>query len=288
MGQVIYITSEEPYLLREKVKEVYSEYESTFNIKRIDKKATPEMVFDECNYYPVMANKRLLVLSEPEDSEDMALVLKDIPDYLDILLLGTLDKRKKLFKAIKKMNGVIDIPVLKEYEIKKWIKKSISSDQVVSLLIERVGITSMDLLEKEIRKLNLSENPNSLEVAEKTITRNLEADAFKLVSLISERKKKEAFVMAAEMYGRGEYLPVIVNLLNRNFAIMKLLKNKSETQVKEETGLHPYALKLLSGPAKIIDEKHIDFLLKATATTDFEMKNGEDHRLVLEKLIGVI
>jgi len=287
MNKVIYLSGDEPYLIRESYLKIVSQFDKMLNVKEMKNKVNAAQLRTEFDYFPFMSDKRLIILTDVEEDDLMAELIESVPEYITVLITANLDKRKKFFKTIKKLDGVVEIPKLKEYDIRKWIKSQVKSDSITDLIIERMGIDSMDMIKHEIDKL-LCFPSLTLEIAENVIPRSLESDSFKLVNLICEKKKTEGYIIIKEMYERGEYLPLVLNLINRNFSILKMLKSKDENQIKEETGIHPYSIKVLVPFSKRFQESQIDFILKETVEADFDMKNGEDHKLVLEKILGVL
>lgn len=112
-NKVYYIESTEEYLLEKKVKSIIKDFEKSNGSLNISKCNIRNFV-DEVLTYPfmMMGDKRLVILdnlsekdSETDYIEEIIKTLQDLPDFVVLLIIGPLDKRKKLYKALTKLNN---------------------------------------------------------------------------------------------------------------------------------------------------------------------------------------
>ena len=291
LQKVCYITSEEPYLVKERIQAIKSECIDKYgeiNVKEIG----VEELSAELETVPFFAEKKLIFLNV-EDNEGTTQLLKETPDTCCVVITDKLDKRKALYKFIKKAGEVIELAPYSESQMAKWIQSKAASmgatitEDVAHHLIEICGLSDMYLLHNEIIKLVSMEEPITCTLVDQVVTKTTEYTSFILTDMISQKEKKKAYEIIRVLAEQNEYLPVVVSLINRNFAILRMLKTLSDAEIKG-AGIHPYTIKLLKPHARKFTLEELDFLLNCCQEIDFDMKNGMNHRIALEKIIGVI
>lgn len=138
-----------------------------------------------------------------------------------------------------------------------------------------------------IKLVNMKEKITE-ELIEKVVSKSVEYDSFELVNAISKKDKKKAYEIIHNLSEKNEYFPQVVSLISRNFAILKMMQTMKNDEIKNTAGIHPYTLKILGPFVKKFNEDELDRYMSICQEIDFDMKNGVDHRIALEKLIGVI
>ncbi|QUH21932.1 DNA polymerase III subunit delta [Alkaliphilus sp. B6464] len=296
-NKVIYINSEEVFLLHEKLKEIKMSFINQhldFNYREFPNEINAAILRNEIETYPLMAEKKMIVLKEIKEDDEMVKLFQDIPDFCSIIIVATLDKRKKLFKSIKKIGEVIELKPYNESQMVNWIVKKAEesgikiSKKCASKIISLCGLDDMYNIYTEIIKLSNMNQEITEELIEKVVTKSIEYDSFQIVNAISNKDKANAYQLIHNFCQRNEYFPLIVSLINRNFAILKMMKTMKDNEIKDAAGIHPYSLKVLKPYVKQFNEENLDFYINVCSEIDFDMKNGIDHRIALEKLIGVI
>lgn len=292
--KVCYITSAEPFLVKEKINEM----KETFVNKYMDinlKEIKSEQLRDEIETIPFMSEKKMLLL-KVTDEEETAKLLSNVSDFCCIIITDELDKRKKLYKTIQKVGEVIELKPYDEYQMIDWIIETGDKMGVkipknaAKRMIEICGITDMYLIYNEIIKVASAVNTGekvTVDLINQVVTKTPEYNSFVLTDAISKKDKKEAYKIIKVLAEQNEYLPMILAMVNRNFAILRMLKTMKENKIKE-AGIHPYTIKLLKPYAQNYTIEQLDNLMDICQQVDFDMKNGVNHRIALEKIIGVI
>lgn len=292
LPKVCYITSKEPYLVREKINEMkkfFIEKYMEINFKKIK----PEQLYEEIETYPFFAEKKMLLLEDIKENEDTAELLKKVPDFCCIVIIGNLDKRKKVYKTIKKVGEIYELKPYNEKQIINWIVK-IGKEMGAEIpksaaqkIVEICGVEDMYKIHSEIIKVVSMKEKVTVDLVEKVVQKTPEYNAFALINSISCKDKKKAYEIIKVLAEQNEYLPMVLSLINRNFAVLRMMKTMEESDI-EKAGIHPYTIKLLKPHCSKYTVEELDRLLDICQKLDYEMKNGMNHRIALEKLIGGI
>lgn len=292
-SKVCYITSKEPYLVDQKYKEMRKAFEDIYidlNVSVIKQ----NKLFDAMETWPLMAEKKMLLIRDITENDEIAELITKVPEHCCILIKGELDKRKKLYKNIKKVGEIIDIPVYKEKQMTDWIVKRSSelnmklTRECATRIIQLCGIGDMYLIENELIKLSSTDYEKiTLDIIDRVVIKSPEYTAFTLTDAISRKNKVDAYKIIKTLAEQNEYLPLVLSLIFRNFAILKMLKTMREADV-EKAGIHSYSISLLRSYKNNYTESELDELMSICQATDFEMKNGVNHRIALEKIVGII
>ena len=171
-------------------------------------------VASEARSYPMMADRRLVVLKEAQSMktlEDLATYCEEPMDstVLVILMHGArADKRRALYKNVSKNGIVMDSTALRDYEADKWIAMyyrerglTIAPD-AAGLLIESAG-TDLGRIAVETDKMlkNLPEGTTSVTAAdvEKNVGISREYSIFELTRELSLNNAPKALRIAAHV-----------------------------------------------------------------------------------------
>lgn len=289
--KVCYITSQEPFLVKEKLNEIKLAFINKFmgiNFKKIKS----EELKNEIEIMPFFADKKMLLL-EAKDNEKEAEILKNVPDFCSVIIINELDKRKKLYKTIQEVGKIIELEPYDESQMKNWVikvgeKMGISVPKnVAERIVEICGISDMYYIYNEMIKLASMDEEITVDLVDRVITKTPEYNSFMLTDAITKKDKERAYQIIKVLSEQGEYLPKILALINRNFAILRMLKTMSDSEVRK-VDIHPYIIKLLRPYAKDYTIEQLEKLMNICQQADFEMKSGVNHQIVLEKIIGVI
>lgn len=195
---------------------------------------TADRIVTEAREFPMMAERRLIVVKEAQlmkGIEDLAVYCSDPLDSTVLVLLfrkGGLDKRKALYKAIQKKGVALDSPALRDYEVPGWINSYYRSrglaiePQAAQLLAESAG-TDLSTIVVETDKLlkNLQEGVRNVTVAdiEKNVGISRQFSVFELTKALSFRNAPEALKIAAHMGSSAKFaMPMAVSALYTHFS----------------------------------------------------------------------
>lgn len=212
IAPIYFLTGEEPYYI-DKIaeyieKNALTEEERGFNqVILYGKEITIEDIVSNAKRYPMMAERQVVIVKE---AQHLSRTIENLVSYADqpqpstILVLcykyNKLDKRKKLYKSIKKSGVIFEGKKLYENQVGEWIKKSLHSRgygitfKAANLLVEFLG-TDLGKIDKELEKLCLVV-PKGVEINPEAIESNIgiskDYNNFELKKAIGERDVEKA------------------------------------------------------------------------------------------------
>jgi DNA polymerase-3 subunit delta len=256
------------------------------------KEITSGQLRTEIETVPFFAEKKMLLL-DTADNEETAEALTNVSDFCSIIIINKLDKRKKLYKTIQKVGEIIELTPYNENQMINWIIETGSKMGVkipknaAKRMVEICGLSDMHFTYNEIIKLVSTGDEITVDLVNKVVSRTPEYNSFILTDAISKKDKQEAYQIIKVLAEKNEYLPMVLSMVNRNFAVLRMIKTMKDGEIKE-AGIHPYTIKLLKPHAQNYTVEQLDKLMEICQQIDFDMKNGANHRIALEKIIGVI
>ena len=220
-------------------------------------------VASEARSYPMMAERRLVVLKEAQSMrslEDLAVYCEEPMDSTILVILmhgASADKRRALYKNVSKHGVVLESPLLRDYEIDRWItayyqERGLTiAPEAAQLLGEYAG-TDLGRIAVETDKLlkNLPEGTVAItaEQIEKNVGISRQYSVFELTRELSARNAPKALKIAAYIGAAPKFaMPMAVSALYTHFyRILKyealLMQNPHPSQADKAAVLavNPY------------------------------------------------
>lgn len=169
-------------------------------------------VASECRSYPMMAERRLVVLKEAQSMktlEDLATYASDPMESTVLVILmhgASADKRRALYKNVQKKGVVLVSDALRDYEMPQWItsfykSRGLDIEPAAAALLAEYAGTDMSriLLETEKMQKNLPEGTVRVNAAdiEKNVGISRQFSIFELTKALSYMKAEKALKIAA-------------------------------------------------------------------------------------------
>jgi DNA polymerase-3 subunit delta len=210
--KMYFLHGEEAYfidLLSDAIMEhAMEEHERDFNQTILYGKDTELLaLISELKAYPMMAERRLVVLKEAQDFRNMDGLEKYAEDPSDTTIFvichkyKTFDARKKILKSVAKNGTVFKSDKVREYQLADWIQQYVKStgyginSKGSMLLAEFLG-TDLGRIVKELEKLAIL-LPAGTTIDETHIELNIgiskDYNVFEFVNAISARNIEKAF-----------------------------------------------------------------------------------------------
>lgn len=225
-----------------------------------------ERIVTEAREFPMMAERRLIVVKEAQMMKDIEKLDVYCSAPLDstvlVLLLhkATVDRRKALYKAVQKTGVVLDSPALRDYEVPRWIESYYRSrglqiePAAAQLMAESAG-TELSTIAVETDKLlkNLPEGATRVTEAdvEKNVGISRQFSVFELTKELSYRNGAKALKIAAHIGSSAKFaMPMAVSALYTHFS--RILKYSAcltmgnvspEMKARALAGVNPYFYK---------------------------------------------
>ena len=249
-------------------------------------------LIDLAETMPFFAEKRLIVVensgffknAEPE----LADYIKTMPDTVCFLFVeNEVDKRGKLYKAVKDKGRAVELSRQDEKTLLYWIAGIVKregkqiKESTARYLIARVG-SDMENLEHELEKLiayTLGENEITAEAVEEICTTQITNQIFAMVEAVAEKKQKKALDYYYDLLALKEPPMRILYLLSRQFRLLlqvkELLgKGYDKSTIAKSAGLHPFVAGKYIQQCRNFSSKELIGIMEDAADTEELVKTG--------------
>lgn len=278
---IYFLHGEEPYFIdaitNAIIENSLDEAERDFNQAIVyGKDSDVIQVISQAKEYPMMAQRRLVVVREAQDLkkiEELASYMEE-PNESTVFVINykykKFDSRKKVFKAAKKNGVVYQSDKIKEYNLSGWINSYVKergyniTPKASELLVEFLG----DDLSKVINEFNKLEilvekgtTINEVHI-EENIGISKDYNVFELVNAIAIRDVTKANVIVNYFDHNpkaGSIIMVIANIFKLHSQMMKVhfLSNKTKENVATSLKMHPFVAQKMLNSIKIYNPKKI-------------------------------
>ena len=317
-GQEQYLCEEaikelEKKLIHPSFKDLNYEYIQESNI-------STQRIINACETFPIMDQWRVIIIKDfdflqagnakkdEQGINDIIQYIKNISPSTCLVFWQTekIDKRKKLFKAIKKEGKLLEINKLRTYELEKWLERKILEKGKVikkpvlfffmeySNYLSRNSSKTLRDLVNEINKIvDYIGDRKEITKAdiENLLPRSLEDDIFKMVDAIGKKDTKTAIRLLNDMLINGENGIKILSMVIRQFRILiqcQELKQMgySPSLISSKLSLAHFIVKKGLVQSQYFERGKLKQALNTCSKMDLEMKTGKvDIKLALEMLI---
>lgn len=233
---------------------------------------------------------------------------KALLDYLNappastclVFTAGSVDKKKKLYKAIEKNGQVVEFSLLKGRDLTLWLERRFANagkkidPAAAAELITAVG-SNLQQLAGEAEKLISYTGRRSTIKREDVVTlvgRTVELSIFELVDAVGERRYEKAVKMMREMVTYGEPPIRLLFMIARQFRLLLQVKvlhgtGYAEKQIASKLQLHPYVTGKCVRQSRNFRQEEMEKALEEILATDVAIKTGRQEPLpALEILLA--
>ena len=207
--QVYLLYGEEAYLkkqYKERLKKAMTAPDDTMNFSYYEgKDINAKEIIDLAETMPFFADRRLIMIENSgffkNASPELAEYLKGMPDTTNMIFIESeLDKRGKLFKAVKDCGRVVELPRQDDQTLFKWILGSMKRENkqvapdTVKYLLSKVG-NDMENLQRELEKLycyTLERDAVTPEDVDAVCTVHITNQIFDMVDAVARKEQKKA------------------------------------------------------------------------------------------------
>ena len=278
-------------LYRDKLREAILPLEDTMNYSYFEGKdidlGEVESIADTV---PFFSEQRLILIENSglfKKQNDFADYLKTMPDTKIIFVEAEVDKRNKLFKAVKKLGTVAELNGLPEKDLKVWaaayLKKNGKNitEQNLLYFFQKVGV-DMKSLENEMDKLiaySMDETIITREMLDEVCVEQTEGKIFQMIDAIGMKDRDQALRLYYDLLEVREKPMSILFLIIRHFTILNQLKDLSRLglaagEVASKVGIPPFTVRKYQSQVKNFKGKEIIRNLERCAQVEQEIKTG--------------
>ena len=254
-------------------------------------------VASECRSYPMMAERRLVVVKEAQSMktlEDLAIYASDPMESTVLVILmhgASADKRRALYKNVQKKGVVLVSDALRDYEMPQWItsfykSRGLDIEPAAAALLAEYAGTDMSriLLETEKMQKNLPEGTVRVNAAdiEKNVGISRQFSIFELTKALSYMKAEKALKIAAYIGNGPKFMLLLATapLYTHFYRILKyeaaLLKNPAMSKADRAKllGVNPYFMEEYDVAARNYPIRRCMKVISLLEEYDFKGKGG--------------
>lgn len=315
--KIYFLHGEEPFFIDVLTKAIQDnaleESERDFNQSILyGKDAEVLSLISELKSYPMMAERRLVILKEAQYFK----AIEQLESYLEnpanstIFVIcykyKTFDARKKTLKNALKNGVVFKSEKVKEYQLAEWIQQYIKTtgyeltSKACMLLIESLG-NDLGRIVKELEKLAVLIEKGTI-INENHIEENIgiskDYNVFELTNAVANKDNLKALKIVDYFEHNpkaADLVFVISNLFKFFSQIMRIhfLPNKSREAVAKALGVHPFVAGELTNAKNKYDPRKIaanialihEYDLKSKGVGNTSATQGELMREMVYQLI---
>lgn len=315
--KIYFLHGEEPYFIDVLTKAIQDnaleESERDFNQSILyGKDAEVLSLISELKSYPMMAERRLVILKEAQYFK----AIEQLESYLEnpanstIFVIcykyKTFDARKKTLKNALKNGVVFKSEKVKEYQLAEWIQQYIKTtgyeltSKACMLLIESLG-NDLGRIVKELEKLAVLIEKGTI-INENHIEENIgiskDYNVFELTNAVANKDNLKALKIVDYFEHNpkaADLVFVISNLFKFFSQIMRIhfLPNKSREAVAKALGVHPFVAGELTNAKNKYEPRKIaanialihEYDLKSKGVGNTSATQGELMREMVYQLI---
>ncbi len=240
---------------------------------------------------PFFNDRRLILLENSgwfKSSTNFADVLKEIPDSTYIVWVEKeVDKRNRLFKAVKDMGYVSEMNGMEEKSLKLWVASLLNRDQkkiteaTLTYFLNKVG-TNMDNIESELSKVTaycLDRDIVTANDIDAVCSEQITGKMFVMLDSIAAKDQKNALKLYYDLLTLREKPMTILYLLIRHMNLLLqvkslLEKREDQTTIASKLSIPPFAVKKYAQQAKNFQNKTLLYAISLGTELEEQVKTG--------------
>lgn len=241
---------------------------------------------------PFLSEYRVLVVSDSNlfstSQDELADYIKQISESTVIIFSEEeIDKKRRLYKAIKDNGRIIECPRQTEETLAKWILSKVKSENkeissgALRAFIKRVGL-DMENMKNEFEKL-LSYTYNKSSITEEDVisvcTEQVEDKIFEMIDLMSTGNQKRALELYYDLLTLKTPPIKIMTLIARQYNILFHVKTlrregKDKKTMAASAKISPYFVDKYISISNRYSEKSLRDAMELCAEYDKAFKSG--------------
>lgn len=257
------------------------------------KDINPKEVIDLAETLPFFADRRVILI---ENSGFFKNSCDDLADYLAetapttyfLFVEEEVDKRSKMYKAVKKDGKIVEFATQSEELITRWILSRLKKEgknitgSVMQLFLGKTG-TDMGNIDRELEKLicyTLDKDVIEAEDVEAIATEQTTNKIFDMVNAIAEHNQRRALDLYYDLLTLKEPPMRIMYLITRQFNILLSIRDMAgkgldQQAMAQKAGIPPFAVKRNLAQAKGFTLEQLKDALREGVELEEAVKTGQ-------------
>ena len=247
---------------RDRLKSALIEPEDSMNYHYFEgKDISFPQVIDLAQTLPFFSERRVIIIENSsafKGSNDLLVeYMKEIPDTTFFIFIEEeVDKRGRLFKAIKDNGRAVEFNAQDENTLKRWVAGLVKNENkeirmdALNLFLEKTG-TDMANIKQELEKLIcycLKKEVIEISDVQGITTTKITNRIFDMISAIANKKQKQALNLYYDLIELKEPPMRILFLISRQFNLLLQVKELSNLRydakrISEKVSLQPFIVK---------------------------------------------
>ena len=265
------------------------------------KKTDIKEVIDLAETLPFFSERRLIVF---EDTGFFKTGGNDLADYINdglprtthfIFIENEVDKRSKLYKAVKAKGHIVELAAQDENTLRKWVsglvrkEKKEMSQPDIAYFLNKVG-TDMENITKELEKLFcycLDRNVITREDVDAICVTQITNHIFDMVNAVAAGDQRRALDLYYDLLALKEPPMRILSLMSKEYRDLFHVKQLSRQgygrkDIALKAGLHPFVAGKYMDLAKRFQTDDLRNVMEESADLEQRVKTGlmTDHLAV--------
>ena len=249
-------------------------------------------IIDLAETMPFFSERRLIVVENSGFFKNAAPVLaeymKDIPETTYFVFVESeVDKRGKLYKAVKDKGRIVELARQDEKTLVRWIYGNVKkegkqiTESSIHYVLSKCG-TDMENLQKEMEKLfcyTLDKEVIELRDIDAICTTQITNEIFDMVNAVAEKKQKRALDRYYDLLALKEPAMRILYLLSRQFRLLMEVKEMTgqgydKKSIASKAGLHPFAVGKYIEQSRRFSQEELRSILEESVDIEERVKTG--------------
>lgn len=295
--RIYLLTGEEVYLrnqYKKRLRNALLDSEDTMNVSVFEGKGiNPKEIIDLAETMPFFAERRVILIENSgflkNACPELAEYVPEIPESTCIILVESeVDKRGKLYKAVKSAGRVVEFKRQDERTLARWVLGTLKkegkniTEETMHVFLGRTG-SDMENIERELEKLlcyTLGRDVITTKDVETVCTEQTENRIFDMVQAITEKDQRKALDLYADLLSMKEPPMRILFLITRQFNQLLQLKSLSgqgldKSELAKKAGIPPFALGKYQAQCRRFSAAELRQAVEDCVNTEERVKTGQ-------------
>jgi len=300
---------EEAYLrtqYKNRLKNALADPADTMNVSHFEGKGIqPGQIIDLAETLPFFAERRLILMEDTgffkNKCEELADYLPAMPDTTCLLFVETeVDKRSRLYKAVKNCGRITEFQTQDEKTLMKWILGILKKENrkiteaTLQLFLERTG-TDMENISMELEKLlsfTQSRDVITNRDIEEICTLQTTNRIFDMIRAIAEKNQKQALTLYYDLLALKEPPMRILFLIARQFQQLLLIKSLAakgydKNTIAAKAQVAPFIAGRCMAQAKSFTREQLEAAVRDCVDSEEAVKTGQISDMLSVELLIV-
>lgn len=309
LKKVYLLYGEEAYLkslYKNKLKNAVIPSEDTMNLSVFEGKGIDvREVISQADTMPFFADRRMLLIENSgffkSASPELAEYIPRMPQETCLVFVeNEVDKRGKLYKAVKNAGRVVEMKRQDERTLMNWVlstlrkeKKNITS-ATMELFLTRTG-NDMEYIQKELEKLlcyTMGRDVITSEDVEKICTVRTENKIFDMINAMAEKKQKKALDLYYDLLALKEPPMRILFLITRQFNLLMQVRQMQDqgfdqNSIAEKLKMQSFIVRNYIRQARSFRIEELEAAVKDCVNAEESVKTGRMNDVMSVELLLV-